>query len=93
LTRGKPLPKLEQFTQKPDELEFISKIPFDYKLLNVQKVIKLIVDNSEEKFLSSTRTYPVKYHPPGTNKVVDYSFKVSPSDDKEGGTKIDIWLD
>ena len=93
LTYGKTLPKLEQFTQKPDELEFLSKIPFDYELLNVQKIIKLIVDNSEKKFLSSTRTYPVKYHPPGTNKVIDYSFNVRTSDDKEGRTKIDIWLD
>ncbi len=61
LATGKRLPDLSQFTTEPEMLEFLSKIPFDYELLDVQKVVKLIVEKSKKKFLSSTRTYKTLY--------------------------------
>ena len=93
LAYGKPLPNLLHLTKKPDQLEFLSKIPFDYEQLSAQEVIGNILDNSEKKFLSSTRKYPIKYHPRGTDKVIDYSFSIKPTEDKNGKTMIDIWLD
>jgi hypothetical protein len=48
LAPRKRIPDLSRLTTKPDELEFLSKIPFDYELLEVQKIIKLIVEKSEK---------------------------------------------
>jgi hypothetical protein len=93
LAAGKPVPNLSQFTQKSDQLEFLSRIPFDYEQLSVQKIIKMILEHSEKKFLSSTRKYPIKYHPKGTNKVIDYSCSIRSTEDTNGNTMLDIWLD
>jgi len=93
LTVGRPLPNLSQLTKKPDELEFLSKIPFDYEQLDIPKIIKLILDRSEKKFLSSKRTYNIKYHQTGTNKIIDYTFSIKTAEDKSGNTMIDLSLD
>jgi hypothetical protein len=93
LEPGKPLPNLSQFTRKPDQLEFLSKIPFDYEQLSVQEVIRIILDHSEKKFLSSTRKYPINYQVTGTKQVIDYTFSIKATEDKKGRTMLDIWLD
>lgn len=93
LASGKSLPNLSQLTKKPDDLEFLSKIPFDYEQLDIQKIIKLIVDDSEKKFLSSKRTYRIKYQQTGTKKITDYAFSLKTSEDKNGHHTADISLD
>jgi hypothetical protein len=92
LTPGKSLPNLSQLTKKSDELEFLSKIPFDYEQLDAEKIIKLILDRSEKKFLSSKRTYNIKYSQTGTKKIIDCTFGIKTAEDKSGNTMIDTWL-
>lgn len=93
LASGKPLPNLSQLTKKPEALEFLSKIPFDYEQLDIQKIIKLIVADSEKKFLSSKRTYSIKYQQTETKKIIDYVFSLKTSEDKNGNLTVDTWLD
>jgi hypothetical protein len=92
LEAGKRLPNLAKLTTKPDELEFFSKIPFDYELLDANKVIDLILAQSEQKFLSSTRIYKTKYQEKGGGKIVDVVFNLIVTKEKNGETKLDFWL-
>jgi hypothetical protein len=93
LAGGKRLPNLSQLSQKPDELVFLSKIPFDYDQLDVQKIIKLIIENSDKKFLSSMRTSKIKYQETGTGRIIEYTFSIKTTEDKNGNLMADIWLD
>ena len=93
LAIGKRIPHLSQLTAKPEELEFLSKIPFDYDLLNVQKIIQLFLDNSEKNFLSSIRTHNIEYQETGTGKIIKYSFSIKTTKDKNGNLMLDLWLD
>jgi hypothetical protein len=94
LATGKRLPDLSQFfTNKPETLEFLSKIPFDYELLDTQKVIKLIIEKSEKKFLSSTRTHKIRYQETDTRRIIETSFSIKTAEDKNGNIVLDIWLD
>ena len=92
LEAGKRLPNLAKLTTKPDELEFFSKIPFDYELLDANKVIDLILAQSEQKFLSSTRIYKTKYQEKGGGKIVEVVFNLIVTKEKNGETKLDFWL-
>jgi len=97
ITSGLPLPNLKEFTTNPDELEYISLLPFDYQKLDADTVIKIIWDTSAPaNFLdfagilkSKQRKLKAKVVLSG-NRTIELSFKLSLSKTSDGKQQLDV---
>lgn len=77
---GEPAPNPKEFTTDPDELEYISTLPFKYDKLNTDFIIKFLWDISKaEKMLDkSTKIFNAKlFEAEGKSKDVSFQLKLS----------------
>ena len=91
ITSGQSLPNPKEFTTDPEQLEYISILPFRYEKLNADIIIKNIWDISEptgspEK-LPSTRIFKAKLAE-SANEVIDVTFELRLS--KTGSQKQEL---
>lgn len=97
ITSGLPLPNLKEFTTNPEELEYISLLPFKYDKLDADTVIKIIWDTSSPaNFLdfagilkSKKRALKAKVVLSG-NKTIELFFQLKLSRTSDGKQQLDI---
>jgi hypothetical protein len=95
LVSGQPLPNPRDFTTDPEELEYISTLPFRYEKLNTDTVIKIIWDNGKPSNvldrLQSTRTFKARLAE-SDGKARDVSFQLKLSKTSTGKQQLEIRL-
>lgn len=95
LVSGDPVPNPKEFTTDPEQLDYISTLPFRYERLNADLVIKIIWDNGKlvsflDKF-QSARIFKARLAESG-GKVRDVSFQLKLSKTNHGKHQLEIKL-
>lgn len=92
---GQPVPNPKEFTNDPDELEYISTLPFKYDQLNTDIVIKFLWDISKSSNLldklQSRKTFKAKLiESGGTERDITFVLKLFKNNN--GKQQLDIML-
>lgn len=95
ITSGQSVPNPKEFTTDPEQLEYISILPFKYENLNTEMIIKYIWDISKPTNLlgqfQSTRTFKAKLAE-SANKAIDVEFQLRMSKTSNGKQQLEIKL-
>lgn len=94
ITAGDPAPNLSEFTQTPEELEYIASLPFKYERLNTHFIVHFLWDISKPENvmdrIRSVKTFRAKLFSDGEPKDVRFQFKSSKTSD--GKQQLEIRL-
>jgi hypothetical protein len=93
INSGQPVPNPREFTTNPDELDYISTLPFKYDQLNTDFIIKFLWDISkpENPPAQSTKIFKAKLFESG-GKSRDVSFQLKLSKPLFGKQQLEIRL-
>lgn len=92
---GEAAPNLREFTSNPEELEYISTLPFKYDRLNTHFIVHYLWDIAKSENvmdrIRSTKTFKAKlFGPGGVARDVVFQFKLSRT--KDGKQQLEIRL-
>ena len=91
---GRGVPDLSGWTNDPEELDYISSLPFKYDRLNADLVMRIILNNSKASMadrLRSTRKLKAKLADSG-GKARDGEFELKLSKTSQGRQQLEIKL-
>lgn len=95
IVSGQPLPNPKEFTTDPEELDYISSLPFKYDKLNADMVIKILWDHGKPAnfldSLQSTRIFKARLAESG-GRTRDVSFQLKLSKTSNGKQQLEIGL-
>jgi hypothetical protein len=95
LISGQSLPNPKEFTTDPDELEYISILPFTYEELDTDLVIKIIWDYGQAMSImdkiKSTKVFNAKLAL-SANEAADVSFQLKLSKTSNGKQQLELKL-
>lgn len=91
IVTGGTVPDLATLTKNPKELDWISKLPFNYKQLNAAEVIKILLQTKSGLLgmFKSTWTFDAKLAM-SQNRLVDVSFKLKLIKMQNGKNQLEI---